>query len=165
MANSKRLFGVLAIALAGVLSVSTSAQVPGSATKATMTAKLVDPEKKAAERAATVEVTTTGVQLTDPAIAMEKPVVGQAHLHYRLDNGPVIATPSAKLSFHELTPGPHSIVVVLAGNDHKPLGAQVQLTVNVPPGMTHTAGEPSNAAPKPAPTSSQPAETPQKKGY
>jgi hypothetical protein len=141
-------------------------QTPGTATKTMMTAKLVDPEKKAAERAATVEVTTSGVQLVDPAIANEKPVPNQGHLHYRVDNGPVIATPSAKLSFHELTPGPHSILVVLVGNDHKPLGAEVHLTVNVPKGMTHTSGEPASAAPKPAPTSSQPTEpAPQKKGY
>lgn len=108
------------------------AQAPGAAMKPTMTAKLVDPDKKAAGRAATVEVTTSGVELVDPALSNEKPVAGQGHLHYQVDKGPVIATPSAKLSFHELTPGPHTITVVLAGNDHKPLGPQQQLTVTVP---------------------------------
>jgi hypothetical protein len=109
------------------------AQVPGSATQPAMTAKLIDPDKKAAARAATVEVTTSGVQLTDPAVSNEKPVPGQGHLHYQLDKGPIIATPTAKLSFHELTPGTHTILVMLAGNDHKPLGPQQQLTVTVPP--------------------------------
>ena len=109
------------------------AQAPGSATKPNMTAKLIDAEKKAAGRAATVEVTTSGVELVDPAVSMEKAVAGQGHLHYQVDKGPIIATPSAKLSFHELTPGAHTIVVVLAGNDHKPLGPQQQLTVTVPP--------------------------------
>lgn len=93
------------------------AQAPGGATKPTMTAKLIDPEKKAAGRAATVEVTTSGVELVDPALSMEKAVPGQGHLHYQVDKGPVIATPSAKLSFHELSPGAHTIMVVLAGND------------------------------------------------
>ena len=109
------------------------AQTPGSATKPSMTAKLIDAEKKAAGRGATVEVTTSGVELVDPAVSMEKAVVGQGHLHYQVDKGPIIATPTAKLSFHDLTPGVHTIVVVLAGNDHKPLGPQEQLTVTVPP--------------------------------
>jgi hypothetical protein len=37
-----------------------------------------------------------------------------------------------KLSFHELSSGEHKIVVMLAGNDHKPLGPQETLTVTVP---------------------------------
>jgi hypothetical protein len=108
------------------------AQVPGSATRPAMTAKLIDPEKKAAMGWATVEVTTSGVELTDPAIAKEKPVPGQGHLHYQVDKGLVVATPSAKLSYHELAPGTHTILVVLVGNDHQPLGPQQQLTVTVP---------------------------------
>ena len=53
-------------------------------------------------------------------------------MHYQLDNGPVIATPTPKLSFHGLTPDVHTIVVTLAGNDHKPLGAQLKVMVTVP---------------------------------
>src|SRR5687768_7544244 len=68
--------------------------------KATMTAKLVDAEQKAAQRAATVEITTSGVELIDPAISNEKPVAGQGHLHYQVDKGPVIATPSARSEEH-----------------------------------------------------------------
>jgi hypothetical protein len=108
--------------------------------KPTMTAKLIDPDKKAAEGAATVEVTTSGVELVDPALSNEKPVPGQGHLHYQLDKGPVVATPSAKLSFHELPAGSHTILVVLAGNDHKPLGPQQQLTVQVKKGPISTSG-------------------------
>jgi len=100
--------------------------------KPVMTAKLIDADKKASQRSATVEVTTSGVELTDPALSNEKPVEGQGHLHYQLDKGPIVATPTAKLSFHELAPGPHTIVVMLAGNDHKPLGPQQQLTLTVP---------------------------------
>src|SRR5687768_6019270 len=76
------------------------AQAPGSATKPMLTARLVDADKKAAQRAATVEVTTSGVELTDPAISNEKAVPGQGHVHYQVDQGPVVATPAAKLSFH-----------------------------------------------------------------
>lgn len=121
-----------AMLTAGLAVQRVDAQAPGAAMKPVMTAKLIDAEKKAAARAATVEVTTSGVELTDPAISKEKPVPGQGHLHYQLDNGPIIATPAAKLSFHELAPGAHTIVVMLAGNDHKPLGPQQRLTVTVP---------------------------------
>ena len=98
---------------------------------ASMTAKLVDPEKKAAMREATVEV-TVNVKLIDPASVGEKPTAGQGHLHYQVDTGPIIATPAAKLSFHELSPGAHTIVVTLVGNDHKPLVPAQKLTVTVP---------------------------------
>lgn len=135
--------------------------------KATMTAKLVDGEKKAAQRAATVEITTTGVELIDPAISNEKPVAGQGHLHYQVDKGPVIATPAAKLSFHELAPGPHTITVVLAGNDHKPLGPQQVLNVTIPKAMTNVSS-PAGAAPTAGskPTTKAPETAPVKKpGY
>lgn len=98
----------------------------------TLTARLIDPEKKAKEKTATVEVTVGGVAITDPAKAGEKRMTGQAHLHYRVDDGPVIATTTTKLSFHELTPGVHKILIVLAANDHSPLGPQETLTVTIP---------------------------------
>ena len=153
MRHSRRAIMAMMLTLTAFVAMKTiDAQTPGSSLKPTMTAKLIDPEKKAADGAATVEVTTSGVELTDPAIANEKPVSGQGHLHYQVDKGPVIATPSAKLSFHELSPGSHTIVVILAGNDHKPLGPQQQLTVTVPKAMKSTAGE--SATPKPTGTAS-----------
>lgn len=98
----------------------------------TLSARLIDPEKKAKEKTATVEVTVGGVALTDPAKAGEKPIKGEGHLHYRVDDGPVIATTTTKLSFHELTPSVHKILIVLAANDHSPLGPQETLTVTIP---------------------------------
>ena len=99
---------------------------------ATLTARLIDAENKARKKAATVEVTVKGCTLIDPATVGEKPKAGEGHLHYRVDDGPVIATTATKLSFHELTSGTHKIVVMLAANDHSPLGPQETLTVNVP---------------------------------
>lgn len=98
-------------------------------------AKLVDAEKKAQGKAATVTVAVTGVVMTDPAVAKEQPKAGQGHLHYRVDDGPVIATTATKLSFHDLKPGSHRIEVVLAGNDHNPLGPKQMLNVTVPGAM------------------------------
>lgn len=113
----------------GEMKTTTSAR---KASAATLTARLIDADNKAKKKAATVEVTVKGVVLIDPATVGEKPKAGQGHLHYRVDDGPVIATTSTKLSFHELTSGTHKIVVMLAANDHSPLGPQETLTVNVP---------------------------------
>jgi hypothetical protein len=99
--------------------------------KPDMKAELVDADKNGARGAATVVVKVSGVTLTDPASANELPKAGQAHLHYQLDGGPVVATTSPKLSYHGLTAGEHKIVVMLAANDHNPLGPQQTLTVRV----------------------------------
>ena len=107
----------------------TSSAVPGTPT---LTAKLVDSEKKAQHKAATVDVKVTGIRIIDPGTANERPIAGQGHLHYQVDDGPIIATTTMKLSFHGLTPGPHKIVVTLAGNDHNPLGPQETLNVTIP---------------------------------
>jgi hypothetical protein len=107
-----------------------SAQEPRE--KPGMTATLVDPDQKAARGEATVTVKVTGLTLTDPSAAGEKPKPGQGHLHYQVDDGPVVATTTPKLSFHGLKPGAHKVVVMLAGNDHAPLGPQQTLNVTVP---------------------------------
>jgi hypothetical protein len=47
----------------------------------------VDKDKKAQEKAATVEVKVSGVKLIDPAMMKEQPKEGQGHLHYQVDSG------------------------------------------------------------------------------
>ena len=101
---------------------------------AKLVASLVDAEAKARQQAATVKVDVTGVKLIDPALVKEKPAPGQAHLHYQVDDGPVIATPTTKLSFHGLKAGSHRIKVMLAANDHSPLGPEQTLDVTIPAG-------------------------------
>src|SRR5512143_2869939 len=99
---------------------------------ATLTATLIDAEKNDMEKTATVQVKVTGVNLIDPAMSNKRPTKGQGHLHYQIDGGPVIATTTPKLSFHELTSGKHKIMVMLANNDHSPAGPQQTLEVTVP---------------------------------
>lgn len=98
----------------------------------TFEAKLVDPTTKAKSKGATVEVKVEGTHMVDPDTTNGKPAPGQNHLHYQLDNGPIIATTATKLSFHELTPGPHTIKVTLAENNHAPVGRENVLTVTIP---------------------------------
>jgi hypothetical protein len=95
-------------------------------------ASLEDADAKAKKAEATVKIQVSGIQLVDPASVQEKPKAGQGHLHYRVDDGPVIATTAPKLSFHELSPGEHRFELTLAGNDHKPLMASKTLSVTVP---------------------------------
>lgn len=105
---------------------------PAGANAMSLTATLVDPEAKAKKQAATVKVTTKGVRIVDPALSGEKPIKGQGHLHYQVDDGPIIATTALKLSFHGLKPGTHGIMVQLAANDHGPLGPEQKLSVTIP---------------------------------
>ena len=98
----------------------------------TLDAQLLNQVELAKKKAASVQARVTGIQLVDPASVGEKPNAGQGHLHYRVDDGPVIATTATKLSFHELTPGKHHIDVMLAGNDHKPLGPSKSFDLEVP---------------------------------
>jgi hypothetical protein len=102
------------------------------ATPAAFEATLVDAEAKARERAASVQVDLRSVRMTDPDATTGKPAAGEAHLHYQLDDGPVIATTATKLGFHELAPGNHLIKITLAGNDHKPVSAQQTINVTIP---------------------------------
>ena len=115
-----------------VLAIGVDAQTTQTKDAPTMTATLVDAEKKAQQKAATVEVKVTGIKLVDPAKANEQPKAGEGHLHYQVDDGPIVATPAMKLSFHGLSSGQHKILVALAGNDHNPLGPQQTLTVTIP---------------------------------
>jgi hypothetical protein len=99
----------------------------------------------------TVHVQVEGVELIDPALAGEKPVAGQGHLHYRVDRQPMVATPATVISFHELGPGPHTITVMLAANDHTPLGPEQTLRVN---GSASAPARPEATAPGTNPTQS-----------
>jgi hypothetical protein len=103
-----------------------------AAEKLGMQASLVDVDANAAKASAVVRVDVTGAELIDPALAKPGSKTVQAHLHYKVDDGPVIATPVAKLAFHELASGRHRIEVVLADSDHKPLGPSQTLEVMIP---------------------------------
>lgn len=111
---------------------NTKPQTESKSQGPTLTATLVDAAEKAQQKAATVSVKTTGIKLIDPASVNEQAKAGQGHLHYQVDDGPIIATTATKLSFHGLTAGAHKIVVMLAGNDHNPLGPQQTLDVTIP---------------------------------
>jgi hypothetical protein len=97
-----------------------------------ISARLVDKTKNAANRAVTVDVRVRGIRLVDPAFASQVHGAIQGHLLFQLDGGPIIATPTPRLSFRELAPGEHTISVNLADNHHVPIGLPVLLTVTVP---------------------------------
>ena len=129
MRNDER--RIPAVLLAVALALFAPAWLRG-AEPPTLGAKLVDPEQKARKQTATVEATVGGLRLVDPDTVDGVAKPGEGHLHYQVDKGPVIATTATKLSFHGLATGPHSIVVVLAGNDHNPLGPKETIAVVIP---------------------------------
>lgn len=112
--------------------VTESSTGKGAGQSATMTASLVDPAINAKDKSATVKVEVAGMKLIDPALTNKQPKKGEGHLHYQVDDGPVIATTTTKLSFHGLTPGKHKIVVMVANNDHSPAGLEQTLEITVP---------------------------------
>lgn len=117
---------------AAALAFALLAVPPLRAAAPSMTAKMVDEEAKSKKKEATIAVEVKGLKLVDPASVKEKPAPGQGHLHYRLDNGPIIATTAIKLSFHEMSSGPHVIAVALAANDHSALGPLASFTITIP---------------------------------
>lgn len=128
---------------AGILTVTALSLGLGSAMAAepSFTAKLVDADKKAAKKEASVEVKAKDIKLVDPSVSGEQAKAGQGHFHYQIDDSPIIATPATKLSFHGLTPGEHLITVTLAANDHQALGAPQMLRITVPEPMRQPAEE------------------------
>lgn len=98
----------------------------------TLSAALVDADAKAKAHTATVQAMVVGLALVDPDSVRGVANADEGHLHYQVDDGPVIATPASKLSFHGLAAGKHTIIVTLVGNDHKPLGPQQNIAVIIP---------------------------------
>ena len=131
MTRNARIWSTLP--LLALLGASAGAQDPAAGRDTSgLTATLVDADKNTPKGTAIVTVKVTGIALTDPGAAGEMKKPGQGHLHYQVDAGPVVATTTPKLSFHGLKPGEHKIVVMLAANDHSPLGPQQTITVKVP---------------------------------
>lgn len=97
-----------------------------------LTAELIHKESNAKRHKAVVQVQTDGVELVSPAAANGQPKLDEAHLQYRLDNGPVQHTTSKTWSFENLSPGEHIIHITLVGNDNQPLGKAKTLVVKAP---------------------------------
>lgn len=113
-------------------SLLTFGAVAAHAAGPSLDAELIDADVNAAKGNALIQVTVLDMDLIDADDAGGTPRKGQGHLHYRVDDGPVIATSVKKLAFHELQPGPHKIHVALVGNDHKPIGPEETVTVMIP---------------------------------
>lgn len=89
----------------------------------TLTATLVDKATLAAKKMASLNVTVKGATIAHGA---------DAHIHYQLDNGPIIATSDTKLMFANLSPGSHTLVVTVANHQHQPLSDPQTITFNIP---------------------------------
>jgi hypothetical protein len=97
-----------------------------------MKVTVVDLDTTRAGGSATIGVELSDIEMVDPASVNERVERGEGHLHYRVGEGPVVATTATRLSFHELPPGEHRIEVTLVGNNHQPIGPREVLEVTVP---------------------------------
>jgi hypothetical protein len=94
--------------------------------------KLVDPKTSVQSHKAVIEVQTDGLKMVDPAAVNHEPKFDEAHIRYRLDNGPIQDTTSKTWTFENLSSGQHVIRVALATSDDHQLGEEESLRVKVP---------------------------------
>jgi hypothetical protein len=122
---------VILVALALALG-TTSFSGTARAAEPKLSAALVDRLANAKKGWAMVETKVSGIELaSSPKSGGSAP---EGHLHYKVDDGPVVATTATRLGFHALAPGVHHIQVQLVGSDHQPLGPVTNLDLRVPPG-------------------------------
>jgi hypothetical protein len=95
-------------------------------------AGLVNPKANAQNHKVVIEVQTDGLKMVDPAAANHEPRFDEAHIQYRLDNGPIQNTTLKTWTFDHLSPGEHLIRVALATSDDHQLGREKSLKVKVP---------------------------------
>ena len=113
---------LLGLVSAIVLSLPTYAQV-----RASLRAELV--EQNLGKKAVSVRVHVRGVALMDPTRDSEP---WAAHLHYVLDDGIPVATASARMSFHGLASGRHTLVVRLMSHQEEPLAEDKRFEITMP---------------------------------
>ena len=125
-----------------------------------LSARLVDEDQLSKEKMAMIVVTVSGVTISENALqkgmgAMRGSAgtsgttgtasgkygtttgsasgsTAGAHIHYQLDDGPIVATAAKSLAFANLTSGSHTIAVTLVNGAHAPISEQTTLTVNIP---------------------------------
>jgi hypothetical protein len=94
--------------------------------------KLIDAKGNAQNHKAVIQVQTDGLKLVDPAATNHESRLDEAHLQYRLDNGPIENTTSKTWTFEHLSAGEHLIRVALATSDDHQLGREKSLKLKVP---------------------------------
>jgi hypothetical protein len=92
----------------------------------------VNQKANAQHHRAVIEVQTDGLKMVDPATVNHEPRSDEAHIQYRLDNGPIQNTTSKTWTFDHLSPGEHLIRVAIATSDNRQLGKEKALNVHVP---------------------------------
>lgn len=95
-------------------------------------AKLVDEQRNAKQHKAIIEVQSDGLRLVDPEAAHHQTKIDEAHIQYRLDEGPVQNSISKTWTFAQLSAGEHVIEVALASGDNHPLGKPEKLHIRIP---------------------------------
>lgn len=95
-------------------------------------AKLMDRDQNARKHSAVVTVETDGVRIVDPRAANHEPKRDEAHIQYRLDNGPAQNSTAQIWTFYHLSSGEHRIRVALVSSDYHQMGKEQVLKVRIP---------------------------------
>jgi hypothetical protein len=94
--------------------------------------KCVNQKANAQRHRAVIEVQTDGVKMVNPSAVDDEPRSDEAHIQYRLDNGPIQNTTSKTWIFDHLSPGEHLIRVAVATSDNRQMGKEKRFKVDVP---------------------------------
>ncbi len=95
-------------------------------------AELLDRDGNAKKHRAVVHVETDGVRIVNSAAVNREPKLDEAHIQYRLDDGPVKDSTSKSWTFENIPPGKHRIHVNLATSDDRPLGKGMTFSLEIP---------------------------------
>ena len=94
--------------------------------------KLVDQGVNARQHKVVIEVETDGLKMVDPASVNHEPRSDEAHIQYRLDDGPIENSTSKTWTFDNLSAGEHLIRVAVAASDNHQLGREKIFRLRVP---------------------------------
>jgi len=135
------LFGMIALvpllaACAQSTPVGSGAKVPvpaaeesASTTSSEATLKLLEPTQGAEVSAGTltVRVETTGLKYTMPSTTN---VDGEGHVHFTLDNRPIVMSTEPQAELKDVSSGPHTLKAELVQNDTKPFDPPIEEVID-----------------------------------
>lgn len=117
--------GLLAACASGAGSPSSGSSTSSDAASQPPTLTLVEPAAGGAVPAGTVTVAveSTGLEFVMPGGTN---VAGEGHVHFTLDDGPIVMSVEQRTTFKDVPPGEHKLVAELVQNDTTPFSPVVK---------------------------------------
>jgi hypothetical protein len=93
--------------------------------------EVLNREQNANDHRVVVKADTENIALTDP-LASPSGGYDEGLLQFRIDNGAYFVTGDSRAAFLNLPSGQHTVEVILADTNYKPLGPKVDVQVSIP---------------------------------